>query len=951
MGNTPSKPSQGRTSQKLSKARIPNSSTAKAPTSAPSTPQAGTITLTSHDQAPALISIPYSATTTPSPVDEDHNEVGKEPSDRQFLVPPKVQRRLSLFRSKSSQDTSERRKSRRNTIIGPSTPTLEAGGVSRAQSLSAHNVTKEPQNVVPSSEDWSPTGNRASWAYDMSSYEAQRILNLVKDHNTHLPRSQTSTSLCESAHRAEMRSPIGRQTPAVIGQAESTVISRSNSEISLHPPMRRRSIIQTPGVATRTRPSPNVTRSRRSSLRHSHPPTPNMSRQPSFETDDSRFLSLPPLPVPIRVSEDAPRVLTPKDTDYSTTGAFKFGSLRITNGSPVSTPSTAAISRGPAEISRPYASGGVDYFASAPSRDTDMPSAAVEDLVQSSTVPQEPLFSKSGSVRDVVPQAQLPPLSITTASHGTDASDILSPASQTSPVVEIQQKAPASPVLKTQSRQAAVDDDLFEDDDQPEISGVEVLDIRLDPNAKSLPPQPVDWSQQGTQGIARSDSGFESNAKSESSQSCNSLTKADSGYSSNMSLRSLRNEKIQSTLEREAERSSTESERDSSLVLGREPRRSLETQVTKPMGALEVSAANSAHSDKAPTPPPKDDVSLKPTSQPSKQTAGPGVTPRKVARPQPAAIDTNKGKDKRGLRSPGSAPSTPASVRSEDSTSSLSIGNNTQKPGRLQRFLSLNHSARQSLTVHETHTFDNEVPSVPKEVEDKLREHTGLFPTTARRLALKSQISKETLKTILSVGSLEISKDNELPATPTTPDGDDDKTIRDSDDSQESSLKQAFSSVQTNFKSGAVSVVQHRRDIPRKPVPTPRPSQDQGLTQQALRDDSMLALTTRQAEILTSNQHGIAQLVSLASAAVTIEPAGTGGYAKYEPQWCDWQHEKPISAGRYEPWKFPASADDPSNTPPVYHHLGHLGSLTQLSRCPRLCVGQQSPPFDVASPL
>ncbi len=74
---------------------------------------------------------------------------------------------------------------------------------------------------------------------------------------------------------------------------------------------------------------------------------------------------------------------------------------------------------------------------------------------------------------------------------------------------------------------------------QAEYSSVEVLDVRLDPSAKTNADRlQADPTVRSVKSVARSDSGFIPSPTSESSQI--PLSKADSGYSSNVSLRSLK---------------------------------------------------------------------------------------------------------------------------------------------------------------------------------------------------------------------------------------------------------------------------------------------------------------------------------------------------------------------------------------------------------------------------
>lgn len=674
-----------------------------------------------------------------------------------------------------------------------------------------------------------PGGLRASWAYDLSSYEAQRILSLVPEQVPALPRSYTTTSLYDPKLDG-MRRPAWRRDSLPV-QPTSAPMSRSNSEVTLHPPMRRRSIVQTPGVATRTvRPAPVTTRT---SYRHSLPATPNISRQASFDGVDCRVVSLPPLPpipTPFRITEDIPRVVTPTEGNYSATGGFKFGTLRIINGGPDLTPDVPEPHRGKVDDFKPLASS-MDYFTKlAPREETDMTdsklrrtqpfenSAATEKLEKSSC-PANP-----GPVTRT--EANAPTLSVDVPSGKIEMN---SPLGLLSTPVESQRKAPASPVLKTQSKHTAAEDQLFEaeDDSETELHTAEVLDVRVDPSARRLPSQCQDSAPQtGVQAIERSDSGFVSNAVSDSSKSHSSLAKADSGYSSSVSLRSFRSGRKPVANEEDTGRSPAERGREGTKVQVVEPRPIVERTI------LVVNGDGSAD-ERAPTPPPKDAVFVKPAKSNASASedgqAEPKSKGKKRARQQLPAINTARAEGRHTKKSE-SVPPTPASAKSDasESASSLSIASTSQKHGRLHRFLSLRGSAhsRAPLTVHVTHAVDEQIPAIPKDVEDKLHEHTGRFPMSAKRLALKAQLSQETLKTILSVGSLEFSKEDELPPTPTFfDDSDEDLDEEDetsSGDAKENSIRQTITSMQSNFKQAAASMMPNKKPSAPKAVSSPR---------------------------------------------------------------------------------------------------------------------------------
>lgn len=627
-----------------------------------------------------------------------------------------------------------------------------------------------------------------------------------------------------------MRRPAWRRDSLPI-QPTNAPMSRSNSEVSLHPPMRRRSIVQTPGVATRTVRSALGTT--RTSYRHSLPATPNISRQASFDGADCRVVSLPPLPpipTPFRIAEDIPRVVTPTEGDYSATGGFKFGTLRITNGGPDITPDVPEPRGGHVDSFKPLATS-MDYFAKLPPRQEGV----TGDLKLRRTQPfenpvaTEVMEGNSSCEGNSEPvgrtEANAPTLSVDVPSGKIEIHSQLGLLSNS---VESQPKAPASPVLKTQSKHTAAEDQLFEaeDESETELQTAEVLDVRVDPSARRLPSQCQDaTSQTGVQVIERSDSGFVSNAVSDSSKSHSSLAKADSGYSSSVSLRSFRSGRKPVANEEVTGRSPAERARETTKIQVTESRQTIDRTTS-------VVNGDSSGDERAPTPPPKDAVFVKQAkSTPAEDVHAESKNKgKKRARQQLTAIDIARAEGRQTKKSE-SVPPTPASAKSDtsESASSLSIASTSQKHGRLHRFLSLRGSAhsRAPLTVHVTHAVDEQVPAIPKAVEQKLHEHTGRFPMSAKRLALKSQLSQETLKTILSVGSLEFSKEDELPPTPTffddsdeDLDDDDDETV--SGDAKENSIRQTITSMQSNFKQAAASIMPNKKPSAPKAVTAPK---------------------------------------------------------------------------------------------------------------------------------
>lgn len=150
MGNIPSKEPQGRPS-KLSKPRV--ASFQPAALSTLHHHRAGP----THSTDPPLdfMSVPYTATSSNSNIVQpatDKSHDSQQDSDEQTsLNASKAQRRLSLFRSKFSQEPSVRRPSRRNTIIGSPTVLSQGdyGAVTRADIVSNHQASDQWHRGLP----------------------------------------------------------------------------------------------------------------------------------------------------------------------------------------------------------------------------------------------------------------------------------------------------------------------------------------------------------------------------------------------------------------------------------------------------------------------------------------------------------------------------------------------------------------------------------------------------------------------------------------------------------------------------------------------------------------------------------------------------------------------------------------------------------------------------------
>jgi len=654
----------------------------------------------------------------------------------------------------------------------------------------------------------------------MSSYEAKRLLNLTEESRFELAATMSEnkmTVVTETTWKSSNPThPTNSTNPT---NPPSTTLSRANSDLSLYMPVRRRSVIQKPGVATRANSLRDGPPASRPNFRLSHPPTPNMSRQQSIESFRNGVISMPPT---IRDPE-APRAVTPCGDDYQFTGAFKLGSLRIVNGAASPGSPEVEKSRNRDDRSQGFPSEYAGYFG-----ETQGNSLGVTTV----RPPHQPRISLTIQA----PQPRAIPLSpINTSFLNLDTPSIgsgptstnLAPTVPTVPdyladiafsPFSLHNPLPISPKLETTSKTAAMDDHLFEDEPSVEYSSPEVLYVREDASAK---PQYERSDGDAGKGVSRTDSGFVS-TRSPSEHSHKPLTKADSGYSSNVSLRSFQAKAQERELSLSLEKRSSQSSRGGASI-NSEDRRSMSF----------VSAASHLvpPEREAPPPPvpPKDFLPLSPmqskSSTATRKSASSTDVPKSSSKNRAAPPPTiNLPSRNTGPRSPDSVPRTPGSARSaksvlsDRSTSALSIGSGPHKPSKLQRLLS---SARRPtagpLTVHATHVEEKAtIPAIPREVEHKFNEHTGLFPLTTKRLVVRQRASLDTLKTIFSVGSVEASFEA-VAAIPSVPKVSE-SAAEDEHETKESTWRYTLQSMPSSIVNAAAHVIP-RKPIARKPLP------------------------------------------------------------------------------------------------------------------------------------
>ncbi|TQN67329.1 hypothetical protein CSHISOI_08132 [Colletotrichum shisoi] len=626
-------------------------------------------------------------------------------------------RRASLFRSKSSHGP--RKDRRRDTLmLGPPVPDR----MSRANSMTWETQREMNTSRQVQVESWHVPGNRQSINYNLMSYESRRLLNLTED----LAACEESSIVSDNTFEVSLNTwkSSHPHQPAV------AQLPRANSEVSLYAPVRRRSVIQTPGLATRL-PTESPT-SRRSSLRYSGPTTPAGGRSRLNSIESSAHCIQPLIEVapdddylPPPTTEPVERALTPSDMDYRPLGFMKFGSLRITNGAASPLPSPDFVPHSKAEVTKSRNGNEEHYLI----QDTD------------------PGKSESESKN------------VETTASTMHASTALSPINTSILAVESRRLRPNSPLgpeSQTTSKHTALEYELFADDVQLEYSA-EILTVRNDPNAKpSLERLRAEQSHKNSLAISRTDSGVVASPTAEQPKS---LSKADSGYSSNISLRSFHGKQPAAGNDhrRCAALEDSEDEQSDSIV--------------SPIAAVSNGSPNidpiDQADDLAADPPPPTSSTLPPLPPKDEFLASPKSTKMTVTSPKFFFNLNTAGhsfrKDRKVPTVIASAnpaengPTSSESVRlggasSNKSASALSIGTGSQRAGKFQRLMS-GYGMRGPPAVHATHPSDNPVPSVPGDVQARLDEHSERFPTTSKRPTLRTQASKDTLNTIFSVGS------------------------------------------------------------------------------------------------------------------------------------------------------------------------------------------------------
>ncbi|KAK8074664.1 hypothetical protein PG997_009327 [Apiospora hydei] len=620
-------------------------------------------------------SVPYGASPSSSPVpmppmpplphagDFDQTEPAARPEGASRTLSVK-----SIFRSRSSKGVTKR--PGRTNSVGPLMPSPSP--VPSTRPTRANSMVVDGSGHYAQTAGW-PTTGASSFNYDPTSYEAKRLSYLMEtpiyiENLSMMSDTQTTGSRRNSHSEAN---------PAY---SSTAAMPRASSDMSLYTPMRRRSLL-TPGLATRASPTPPVPRKSRN--RYSMPSTP--SRRDSFDGLEIGMFAMRPSSA--TQPESIPRAATPSDDEYAQTGAFKLGTLRITNGSPVTSPSSHV--------------------------------EAEFNLASGPRIPElgaEPSATEEGSL------------------HATHLTPGYLPQICVSPIRLDEVKMEDVEGLQTTSKTTAVEDDLFEV--EPDSPRAEVLDVRVDPSAKSHPRPKLAAGAKHSKDIGRSDSGVVASPTSEYSQQ--SLSKADSGYSSNVSLRSF---------SKPLAAKKTELASKSALDTPPDTPHKESAILQMPMSASPDLVDSSSSREGTPPLVQEKEQHKDTPGRHNMWSRGRTAFSKRVKNSAPSAINPHS--QISALQAPEPSPLSPtSSIMSKSSLSSI-----TRRNGKLHRFLSSGRKPHEAQAPSQPEETD--VPTASQAVEASFADHVGPLPLPRKRWDLRAEPSKETLGTIMSVGSAE----------------------------------------------------------------------------------------------------------------------------------------------------------------------------------------------------
>ncbi|KAI1015750.1 hypothetical protein LB503_009792 [Fusarium chuoi] len=586
----------------------------------------------------------------------------------------------SPIQSPTCRDPMRDLKSRTRSIQSEQSPILPAF----ANSSRTSSIAQDSSYRTLTRADSMPVAvRRGSASYDTRAVEAKKLLNAKEK----LPSEPIISK--SNKHSDEASQDVTDDNNNATQSAGSS-ISRTNSDVSLYMPMRRRSVVQTPGIATRAHHS-NPPVSAKSSFRKSLPATSSQSRHNSIKSGMGRRMSMP-TKIPSQ-AKSPDRAVTPVEADYKQLGGMKFGSLRITNGAPGTSPM--------------------------PEDDVKQQGASESALA----IPRAEYFHE---------QAKNPLRLMNQGSVMTDANELMTG-----------EKSLASRVascvtegLSDAEKSRTGDGGMSGNGNAVSFPVAEVLEVREDPNAKPCPKKmQLGLENKMLKGLSRSDSGFIPSPSSEKTH--RSASRVDSGYSSNVSLRSLpslrsgvtdkntmASEKLDVDMSGMCSPSDSNSTRTSSLVPS-QTRNRLPIHLEVPLSSTD------------------DDTSSTCPTSPSSPASRPFSPFSRGSRMRLSSLKSNKSFEPR-VSNTATAPIvlSKGDFREQLPSSTADVSRGGSK---IYRFL--NGSRKKgSLKKREVTTIEQGVTT------DPLGLKTGSIPKP-NRPSLRKEPSKDTLHTIISVGS------------------------------------------------------------------------------------------------------------------------------------------------------------------------------------------------------
>ncbi|KAH8129273.1 hypothetical protein LI328DRAFT_37563 [Trichoderma asperelloides] len=314
MGNTTSAEAPRKAPQKLSKPRAASHGAMPRPRN-PTGAAASSSTRMSESYLAA--SLPFSSRDSQN-IAGGGNEASEPYVERLYEPSRRLSRRESDYMRSPVLPESP--------ITNTRSHSLYANSVASNQMRRASSVMhSDPEQRLSRTQSWH--GNRMDRGRSMQSellqfYESQQ-----------LPR--TSSEFLQELQAAAMKSQSDAHQNRRASSIAGASLVRTTSDLSFYAPMRRRSVIQTPGVATRPRRDDLLSIPDRTSSRKSQPVFGDDSYTFKPSSKAPKHISMPPMPIGFAPLE---RAVTPQESDYKQLGGMKFGSLKIMNGSPPSSP-------------------------------------------------------------------------------------------------------------------------------------------------------------------------------------------------------------------------------------------------------------------------------------------------------------------------------------------------------------------------------------------------------------------------------------------------------------------------------------------------------------------------------------------------------------------------------------------------------------------------------------